>query len=59
MQIEKIHHVAYRCRDADQTRWFYEDVLGLPLAAALVLEEIPGLNEPTPYLHIFFEMGKI
>ena len=22
-----------------------------------VLDEIPGLNEPTPYLHLFFEMG--
>lgn len=56
-RLNNAHHVAYRCRDAEQTRWFYEDVLGLPLVAALVLEEIPGLNEPTPYLHIFFEMG--
>jgi len=56
-RLNNAHHVAYRCRDAEQTRWFYEDVLGLPLAAALVLEEIPGLEEPTPYLHIFFEMG--
>jgi len=56
-RIRNAHHVAYRCRDAEQTRWFYEDVMGLPLAAALVLEEIPGLNEPTPYMHLFFEMG--
>jgi len=56
-RLHNAHHVAYRCRDAEQTRWFYEDVLGLPLVAALVLEEIPGLNEPTPYLHLFFEMG--
>ena len=56
-RLHNAHHVAYRCRDAEQTRWFYEDVMGLPLAAALVLEEIPGLEEPTPYLHIFFEMG--
>jgi len=55
--LHNANHVAYRCRDADQTRWFYEDVLGLPLAIALVLDEIPGLNEPTPYLHLFFEMG--
>jgi len=55
--LHNAHHVAYRCRDAEQTRWFYEDVMGLPLAAALVLEEIPGLEEDTPYLHIFFEMG--
>jgi catechol 2,3-dioxygenase-like lactoylglutathione lyase family enzyme len=56
-RLHNAHHVAYRCRDAEQTRWFYEDVLGLKLAAALVLDEIPGLNEATPYMHIFFEMG--
>ena len=55
--LHNANHVAYRCRDAEQTRWFYEDVLGLPLAIALVLDEIPGLNDPTPYLHLFFEMG--
>jgi catechol 2,3-dioxygenase-like lactoylglutathione lyase family enzyme len=55
--LKNAHHVAYRCRDAEQTRWFYEDVMGLPLVASLVLEEIPGLNEPTPYLHLFFQMG--
>lgn len=55
--LHNAHHVAYRCRDAEQTRWFYEDVLGFPLIAALSLDEIPGLNEPTPYLHMFFQMG--
>ena len=29
---------AYRCRDSEETRRFYEDFLGLPLANAL---EIP------------------
>lgn len=55
--LRNAHHVAYRCRDAEQTRWFYEDVLGFPMVAALALDEIPGLNEPTPYLHLFFQMG--
>lgn len=48
------HHVAYRCRDAEQTRWFYEEVLGLPLEAALVIEAVPGTQEDTPYMHLFF-----
>lgn len=48
------HHVAYRCRDAEQTRWFYEDAMGLPLAAALVIEAVPGTHEDTPYMHLFF-----
>jgi catechol 2,3-dioxygenase-like lactoylglutathione lyase family enzyme len=52
-----INHAAYRCRDAEQTRWFYEDVLGLPLVVALVLEEVPGLGDPIPYMHLFFELG--
>lgn len=52
-----INHVAFRCRDAEQTRWFYSEVLGLPLAAALVADEVPGLHEQTPYMHLFFELG--
>lgn len=52
-----LHHAAFRCRDAEQTRWFYEDVLGLKASAGIVLDEVPGTNEPTPYMHIFFEMG--
>ncbi len=56
-RLHNANHVAYRCRDAQQTQWFYEEVLGLPLAIALVLEEVPGTNEKTPYMHLFFEMG--
>lgn len=56
-RLHNAHHIAYRCRDAEQTRWFYEDVLGLPLAIALALEETPGLKEPLPFLHLFFELG--
>jgi catechol 2,3-dioxygenase-like lactoylglutathione lyase family enzyme len=52
-----IHHVAFRCRDAEQTRWFYEDVLGLPVAAGLVFEEMPGTRKKNPYMHIFFQLG--
>ena len=32
--IKGLHHSAYRCRDAEETRQFYEDFLGLPLADA-------------------------
>jgi catechol 2,3-dioxygenase-like lactoylglutathione lyase family enzyme len=55
--IRGAHHVAYRCLDAEQTRWFYQDVLGLDLAAALVFEEAPGTNEPVEYMHLFFSLG--
>ncbi len=29
--IKGLHHNAYRCRDSEETRRFYEDFLGLPL----------------------------
>ena len=33
--IGGLHHNAYRCRDSEETRAFYEDFLGLKLAHAL------------------------
>lgn len=35
--IKGLHHNAYRCSDSERTRAFYEDFLGLPLAATLEL----------------------
>jgi catechol 2,3-dioxygenase-like lactoylglutathione lyase family enzyme len=49
------HHAAYRCRDAEQTIWFYRDVLGLP-ASGIVLDEVTGTGEHDPYMHLFFKM---
>ena len=37
--IKGLHHNAYRCRDSEETRKFYEDFLGLPLANAFRIEE--------------------
>ena len=56
--ISNMQHTAYRCRDAEQTRWFYEDVLGLTLAAALDFDEHSGAEgTPRKYMHLFFAMG--
>jgi len=52
-----VHHVAYRCRDAEQTRWFWEDILGFPLRMAMVFDEVPGEDGKRDYMHLFFEMG--
>lgn len=38
-----LHHVAFLCRDAEETRQFYEDVLGFRLAAATILPAGGGL----------------
>lgn len=54
--IRGLHHAAYRCRDAEETRAFYEDFLGLPLAEAF---EIPvtKTGRKTKVLHHFYRMG--
>jgi catechol 2,3-dioxygenase-like lactoylglutathione lyase family enzyme len=52
-----LHHSAYRCRDAEETRAFYEDVVGFPLVLALNIDRHPTTGEPVNYLHIFFDIG--
>ncbi len=53
--IKGLHHNAYRCRDSEETRRFYEDFLGLPLAGALEISETKTGRE-TRVLHTFFGM---
>ena len=55
--VRGLHHFAYRCRDAEETRRFYEDVLGLPLAHIIQEDHVPSTGEYCPYVHIFFKMG--
>ena len=55
--INKLHHFAYRCRNAEETRAFYEDVLGLKLAHVIAADTVPSTGEHSPYFHIFFELG--
>jgi len=52
-----LDHSAYRCRDAEQTRVFYEDVLGFPLVLALHMDRHPTTGESVDYLHTFFDIG--
>src|SRR5690242_9441701 len=52
--IKGLHHAAYRCRDSEETRKFYEDFLGLRLVGTLEINENKG---PKPdALHTFFQM---
>ena len=55
--ITSCNHAAYRCRDAKQTRWFYEEVLGLKTRAAIAFDKISGTDQDRRYMHIFFEMA--
>ena len=54
--IKGLHHNAYRCRDAEETRRFYEDFLGLKLACTLEINETQT-GRKTSTLHTFYEMG--
>lgn len=49
--IRGLHHNAYRCRDSEETRAFYEGFLGLPLA-----ETVPIGRTRTQALHTFYRM---
>lgn len=55
MAIQRLHHAAYRCRNSEQTRRFYEDFLGLPLVNALRIR-VTATGRDTDVLHTFFEM---
>ena len=57
MSIEKIHHVAYRCRDAKETVEFYDRVLGMELLGAIAEDSVPSTKAPDPYMHIFLNAG--
>ena len=53
--IKKLHHNAYRCRDSEETRKFYEDFLGLRLAGTLEIKETKS-GRKTATLHTFYEL---
>jgi len=55
--IRGLHHFAWRCRDCEQTRAFYEDLLGLPLVHVIRADVVPSTGEHCPYVHIFFRMS--
>src|SRR3954470_15224729 len=54
--IKGLHHNEYRCRDSEETRRFYEDFLGLPLAGTLPIEETKT-GRSTHVLHTFYQLG--
>lgn len=54
--IQRLHHSAYRCRDSEETRRFYEELLGLPLVVAVELSTTKT-GRAMHALHTFYEMG--
>lgn len=58
MNIRKIHHVAYRCKDAKETVAFYRDILDMDLVLAIAEDRVPSTKAPDPYIHIFLDAGQ-
>jgi catechol 2,3-dioxygenase-like lactoylglutathione lyase family enzyme len=56
MLCKKLHHAAFRCRDAAETVRFYTDVLGLKFSHAMGEDHVPSTGRYSPHIHIFFEM---
>jgi glyoxylase I family protein len=56
MLCKKLHHAAFRCKDAAETVKFYTEVLGLKFAHAMGEDHVPSTGAYSPHIHIFFEM---
>jgi catechol 2,3-dioxygenase-like lactoylglutathione lyase family enzyme len=57
MNLKRIHHVAYRCRDAKETVNFYRDMLGMSFKLAIAEDKVPSTGDPDPYMHVFLDAG--
>lgn len=56
IEIKGLHHAAYRCRDSEETRAFYEDFLELPLVKAFEIKATKS-GRQTRTLHSFYSMA--
>ena len=57
VSLKRIHHVAYRCKDAKATADFYKEMLGMELTVSISESNVPSTGEPDPYMHIFLDAG--
>ena len=57
INLKRIHHVAYRCKDAKETVEFYQRVLNMDFVLAIAEDEVPSTGAPDPYMHIFMDAG--
>jgi catechol 2,3-dioxygenase-like lactoylglutathione lyase family enzyme len=54
---QRIHHVAYRCRDARETVRWYREHLGMDFVLAIAEDRVPSTHAPDPYMHVFLDAG--
>jgi glyoxylase I family protein len=55
--LKRIHHVAYRCRDAAETVAWYEKTLGMTYTTAFAEDHVPSTGAYDPYMHVFLDCG--
>ena len=55
--LNRIHHVAYRCKDAKATADWYAQILGMEFTTAFAEDHVPSTGEYDPYMHIFLDCG--
>ena len=55
--IRKVHHVAYRCKDAKATVEWYGKYLGMDFILAIAEDAVPSTGEADPYMHVFLDAG--
>ncbi|WP_439545818.1 VOC family protein [Sandarakinorhabdus sp.] len=55
--LARIHHVAYRCKDAAETVAWYERVLGMEYTTAFAEDHVPSTGAYDPYMHVFLDCG--
>ena len=57
MKIDRIHHVAYRCKDAKATVDWYVKNLNMEFVLAIAEDLVPSTKAPDPYMHVFLDAG--
>ncbi|MFM8756965.1 MAG: VOC family protein [Limnohabitans sp.] len=58
MKLSKIHHVAYRCKDAKETVEWYVKHLDMDFVLAIAEDQVPSTKAPDPYMHVFLDAGQ-
>jgi catechol 2,3-dioxygenase-like lactoylglutathione lyase family enzyme len=56
--LQRIHHVAYRCRDAKETVEWYRKHLQMDFVLAIAEDQVPSTGAPDPYMHVFLDAGQ-
>jgi glyoxylase I family protein len=55
--LQAIHHFAFKCKDAEETRHFYEDILQLPMTMVVVEDDFRSTTgDHVSFAHFFFQM---